>query len=329
MREAWGAFEHTLSTTGPHGARHVRPDELVAIAEYKKTERMAGCNGTDPIDICLAYAQDSLVYGTDGQMIEVSAAMYASTPREQRVNVFGLSYRRDARLWMHQTLADILVGAAIHLHQSQGWKTIVYDGLRTVEGAFKLYNFATDDDLAAGLLALPGKSAHNKGLAVDCMMVDALGREVEMGGHFDHLDMSTNMRFYDGDKISKRAKKNRLIREAAFLRSAFSQGLLIAPLRNEFWDDRPPEDRGDLWRVLDSTARVLGITLHRKKEWNEWSYADFLAHWQKTFRGMEEKLEKIIGVTAPPAEEKFELYHGNYHPIYDRDLRASGKHLTD
>ena len=329
MRKSWSEFEHTLSTTGPHGARHVHPDELVAIAEYKKSERIAACDGADPLGTCLAYAQDSLVYDDNGNQTAVDAATYAAMPRERRVNVFGLSYRTDATLWMHHTLADIVVGAAIHLHQSQGWKTMVYDGLRTVEGAFRLYNFATDEDLAAGLLALPGKSAHNKGLAVDSMMVDESGREVEMGGHFDHLDMSTNMRFYDGDKISNFAKKNRLIREAAFLRSALTQGLLIAPLRNEFWDDRPPEDRSDLWRVLDSAARVMDITLHRQKEWNSWSYADFLYHWQKTFRGQEEKLEKIIGATSPPAEEKFEFYHGNYHPIYDRDLRASGKHLTD
>ncbi len=329
MREPWSTFAHTLSETAPHTARAVRTDELVSMAEYKKPERMEACDGIDPISVCLAYAQDSLIYDDAGNQIAVDGATYAATPREKRVNVFGLSYRRDATLWLHQTLADIVVGAAIHLQQTQGWHTIIYDGLRTVEGAFKLYNFATDDDLKAGLLALPGKSAHNKGLAVDSMMVDSGGREVEMGGHFDHLDMSTNMRFYEGDKISKFAKKNRLIREAAFLRSALSQDLLIAPLRNEFWDDRPPEDRSDLWRVLDSAARVMGITLHRQKEWNDWSYENFLSAWHKTFRGQEEKLEKMIGVSTPPLEERFEFYHGNYHPIYDRDLRASGKHLTD
>lgn len=329
MRESWSAFENCMSETGPHGARAVHVDELVAMAEYKKNERMTACGGVDPLGVCLAYAQDSLVYDDTGNIISVAESIYAATPREKRVNVFGLSYRRDATLWLHRTLADIVVGAAIYLQQTQGWRTIIYDGLRTVEGAFRLYNFATDDDLKAGLLALPGKSAHNKGLAVDSMMVDASGREVEMGGHFDHLDMRTNMRFYDGDHISNFAKKNRLIREAAFLRSAFLQGLLIAPLRNEFWDDRPPEDRSDLWRVLDSVARVMGISLHRQKEWSEWSYADFLYHWQKIFRGQEEKLQKMIGVGAPPPEEKFEFYHGNYHPIYDRDLRASGKHLTD
>lgn len=329
MRKPWQDFENARSTTGPHGARDVEPDELVAIAHYKKKDRMLACGGADPIAVNLAYAQESLIYDAAGNQIEADAATYANTPRELRVNVFARAYRPDATLWMHRTLADILVAAAIHLYRSQGWKTVVYDGLRTVEGAFRLYNAASDGDLSAGLLALPGKSAHNKGLAVDSMMVDASGREVDMGGHFDHLDMATNMRFYAGDKISAEAKRHRLIREAAFLRAAFTQGLLIAPLRSEFWDDRPPEDRSDLWRVLDSTARVMGITLDRQKEWDGWSYGDFLHHWQELFAGKEKMLEQMVGVTAPPAEEKFEFYHGNYHPIYDRDLRASGKHQTD
>src|SRR5690606_22519693 len=103
---------------------------------------------------------------------------------------------------LHKTLADILVGAAMHLYKAHGWTTIVYDGLRTVEGAYNLHVLATDDDIKSGLLALPGYSAHNKGLAVDSMMLDGDGREVEMGGHFDHLDMSTNMRTYAGPLIS-------------------------------------------------------------------------------------------------------------------------------
>lgn len=329
MHKGWHEFEHTLSTTGPHGARAVHPDELVALSGYKQLERTSACGNVDPISICFAYAQDSLIYGNNEQVMAVDERTYAATPREKRVNIFGLSYRRDATLWLHRTLADIVIAAAIYLHQTHGWTTIVYDGLRTVEGAFNLYRFATDEDLAAGLLALPGKSAHNKGLAVDSMMIDAEGREVEMGGHFDHPDMATNMRFYDGDKISEAAKKNRLIREAAFLRAALSQGLLIAPLRNEFWDDRPPEDRSDLWRVLDSAARVMGIALKRQEEWEQWNYDDFLKAWQEIFAGKEDLLEQTIGVRIPPLEEKFEFYHGNYHPIYDRDLRAIGKHLTD
>ncbi len=347
-RKPWEEFTGKLSQTFVRGlvadARHVKPDELVDMARYcQSSSRVchpalaAGsmaetndeiCGNRSPIKsgmtsiiICLAYAQEELIYNEKSQIIAVDAEVYAKTNREQRVNKFGLGYKRDSKFWLHRTLADIVVGAADYLYKTYGWRTVLYDGLRTVDGAFRIYNLASDEDLASGILAMPAKSAHNKGLAVDSMMIDAKGYEIEMGGHFDHLDMSTNMRYYAGDKISDMAKKNRLIREAAFLRSAFAQGLLIAPLRNEFWDDRLPENREDLWRVLDSAARCINLTYTVKNKEN-WSYADFLANWQRIFAGHEEKLKETIGCTMPPLSEKPEFYHGNYHPIYDADLPA-------
>jgi D-alanyl-D-alanine dipeptidase len=312
-RRTWEDFVGVLSQTFVHGlvadAQHVATDELVDMSCHHRTS----------IIICLAYAQDELIYNAKNQIIAVDRETYSSTPREQRVNKFGLAYKHDAKFLLHKTLANIVVGAADYLYKTQGWRTVLYDGLRTVDGAFNLYNFATDDDLSSNILAMPGQSAHNKGLAIDSMMVDENGCEIEMGGHFDHLDMSTNMRHYNGDKISSTAKKNRIIREAAFLRSAFSQGLLIAPLRNEFWDDRLPENREDLWRVLDSAARCVDLEYHIENK-ESWNYVDFLENWQKIFARHEDKLREIIGCTTPPLTEKPEFYHGNYHPIYDMEL---------
>jgi len=345
-KQSWQTFAHTVSNRFVPGlvasAAPVSPDLLMDMATYRREERMNACGGRDPIRILLAYAQDKLAYDTNDKIIKPDRAVYQALPRDKRLNKFGLSYRRDAQFWLHKPLADIVVGAAIYLHQSQGWTTVLYDGLRTVEGAFNLYNFATEQDIASGLLALPGQSAHNKGLAVDSMMEDAHGNEIDMGGHFDHLDMATNSRVYTGEKISAAAKRNRLIREAAFLRGAFTQGLIVAPLKPEFWDDRLPEDHSDLWRVLDSAARCLGISLlspddeKLRKEnreafaekWERWSYPDFLTRWQNIFKGEEKELEKTFGVVMPPLKENPEFYHGNFHPIYDRDLIASGKNLT-
>lgn len=323
-------------------ARHVPPGELVDMEGYRREERMAACGGADPIRVLVAYAQDELVYGAHGELLkEPDRATYLVMPRRRKFNKFGLAYRPEAKLWLHKTLADIAIGAAIQLHQAQGWTTALYDGLRTVDGTYNLYLYAPETDIASGLLALPGQSAHNKAMAVDSMMYDRNGGEVEMGGHFDHPDMETNSRAYAGDKIAATAKRNRLIREAAFLRSAFSQGLLIAPLRTEFWDDRLPENRADLWRVLDSAARCLGMPLLStedeklrrenrtafQQKWESWSYADFLTRWEETFKGHETLAGEMFGL--PPAVEKAEFYHGNYHPIYDAALRESGKHLTE
>lgn len=312
-RKQWLEFVEIRSTSFVRDlvddAKNVAPDELVDMATYEGKSLIT----------CLAYAQNNLIYDENNKIIAVNSETYAKTSREQQVNKFGLAYPPDRKFLLHKTLANIVLGAADYLYKTHGWQTILYDGLRTVDGAFALYNFASDEDLSAGLLAMPAKSAHNKGLAVDSMMVDANGAEIDIGGHFDHLDMATNMRNYAGDKISEIARKNRLIREAAFLRSAFSLGLLIAPLRSEFWDDRLPENRADLWRVLDSAARVVGVLpmLENKENWN---YQDFLGCWQKTFAGHEEKLLQTIGCITPPLTEKPEFYHGNYHPIYDADL---------
>lgn len=346
-KRPWKDFSGCRSQTFVPGlvdsAKHVSPEDLVNMATYKKDERREACKGTDPVIVRVAYAQDEWVYGEDGKLkIESDSAKYQTLPREDRLNKFGLAYRKDAPLLMNKILADITVAAAIHLFNAHSWRTVLYDSLRTMEGAYKLYCFAPDKDIEDGLLALPGESAHNKGLAVDSMMEDANGLEVDMGAHFDHLDMTINSRAYTANAISDEAKQNRLIREAAFLRGAFVQGLLIAPLRSEFWDDRLPENRADLWRVLDSAARCLGMELLtaddlvlRKKDrkafvqkWESWSYEQFLEQWQKTFSGREADVEELLGIRMPPLSEKATFYHGNYHPIYDKDLVENGLNLT-
>lgn len=340
-KRPWGEFADCKSESFVadlvENARTITPDDLCNMATYKKDQRRKACGGADPLVIRVAYAQDELIYTEDGTLdIESDEEIYSKLPRKARLNKFGMAYRKGAPLLMHKTLADITINAAIHLFNTQSWRTVLYDSLRTMEGAYKLYVFAPDSDITKGLLAMPGESAHNKGLAVDSMMeaVDS-GKETDMGAHFDHLDMTINSRAYMGDKISDEAKQNRIIREAAFLRGALTQGLLIAPLRTEFWDDRLPENRADLWRVLDSAARCLGIEFmtshntHLRKAWETWSYADFQEQWGKIFSGREADLEQMLGVTSPPETEKAAMYHGNYHPIYDTQLVDAGKHLTD
>lgn len=322
----------------------ITPEILMDMSTYRKNERVLACGGSDPIKTLVAYAQDELSYSHSGEIISMSdRAEYLALRRERKLNKFGLAYRPDAKLLLHKTLADIVVGAAIFLYQSQGWSMTIYDGLRTVDGAYNLYLYAPPGDMESGLLSMPGESAHNKGLAVDSMFYDAEGKEIDMGAHFDHLDMEINSRLYDGDAVSALAKRNRRLREAAFVRAAFAQNRIVAPLRNEFWDDRLPENRADLWRVIDSVSRCIGISLLstedeklRKNDraafaqkWENWSYEDFLTRWRETFAGHEIALEEAIGTVMPPTLEKPEFYHGNFNPIYDSALLASGKHLTE
>jgi hypothetical protein len=212
-----------------------------------------------------------------------------------------------------------------------------------VDAAYKLYEGATDSDMESGLLSLPGHSSHNKGMAIDSMFYTPEGYEVDVGAHFDHLDMEVNHRHYRGSRISKTALENRRLREALFLRAAFARGVLLAPLRAEFWHDQMPENREDLWRVLESAARCIGLDLLSKEDenlrrnnraafaekWERWSYADFLSHWRQFFKGREELLQAALGTKLPPEKDCLQCYHGNFNPVYDANLRTSGKHLTD
>lgn len=346
-KRGWDAFtgitSHSYVRDQMDDARHISPLDLYDMAKYQREERLKACNGYDPIRIIVAYAQEDLVYDAKGHITKVDDSTYSATPRENKINKFALAYREDAKLYLHKVMADITVAAAIDMYKTHGWDMVLYDGLRTVDGAYALYQGADEADMECGLLSLPGRSSHNKGMAIDSMMEDRNGNEIDVGGHFDHLDMEVNSRLYHGPKLSEAAQRNRLIREAAFQRAALSQGMLLAPLRSEFWHDQTPENREDLWRVLESVARCLGMRLldddderlrktDRKSfihHWEEWDYAEFCARWKTLFAGREGELVKILGTDSPPAKEKPEFYHGNYHPVYDASLRASGKHLTD
>jgi D-alanyl-D-alanine dipeptidase len=294
-----------------------------------------------------AYAHDNMVFDTNGQPQKVDEVTYKNTPREAKLNKFGQVYQDNAPVWLHKEMADVVVDAAIYMQQKYGWKSVIYDGLRTVNGAYNMYRNAADSDLEQGLLAAPGLSAHNKGMAADLVQFDTAGKLVDMGGNFDHLDMKTNNRAYSD--LPQPVLENRLKREIAFQHAALSQGKLFAPLRSEFWDERFPENEADHWRVLDSLTRCMGKQLlssedisnmrspkdseQRKafsKKWELMSYDEFKTKWAELFD--EKEMRRVFdlpdSVKLPPDRSTI-VYHGDYNPLYDRDLIASGKNITD
>lgn len=316
-RKPWSAFSDL--SAGDY-QRAVAPAELVNLAEYRREERMKASSGVDPLRICAAYAQDSLIHTPEGKIAEAaSVAAYNTLPMEMRVNKFKQAYKGGSPILLHQHLADVLIDAAIDLHQHQGWTTQVYDGLRTMEGAYLLYHHAKPEWLAGGLLSTPGKSAHNRALAVDSMMIGADGVEVPMGGHFDHLDMQTNHRNYSGPGVTPQEQENRLLREQAFMRAALRRSTVIAPLREEFWDDRVPGSERDLWRVMESVCRC---TRQRPPEMRAEDYPTFARQWENYLD--KSKLQSTFGDYAlhtPPPQNI--VYHEKLKPIYDHELPAA------
>lgn len=312
-RKGW---EHFARLRSPQpGARDVDPGELVNMAGY-----------ADALDVFVAYAQDNHLFDANGRPVAVEAAAYRQAPRLQKVNKFGRAYREDAQLWLHKDMAEIVVDAARFMQERYGWRSMVYDGLRTVDGAYIIYRNAEQSDIDDKLLAPPGLSAHNKGMAVDLTMFDREGKLVDMGGNFDHLDMKANHR--NNRNLPLEVIENRRKREVAFQHAALSHGRLFAPLRSEFWDERFPENEADHWRVLESLCRCVG------KEFDDvgaaMDYREFQDKWRELFDDAELRAALGLGAeVALPPERGTVIYHGDFHPLYDRDLMASGKSITD
>jgi D-alanyl-D-alanine dipeptidase len=315
------------------------------MASYRSADRLA--DSKDVLEVCVAYAFDNLIYDENGRPLHVDKATYEKTPRVLRVNKFTKAYRKDAAIWLHQSMADVVVDAALYLRRKYGWTSIIYDGLRTVDGAYNVYSQMSEEDIASGIFAAPGSSAHNKGMAADVVMFDETGKLVEMGGNFDHLDMRTNSRTCTD--LPQEALENRIKREIAYQHAALLNGRLFAPLRSEFWDERFPENSEDNWRVLDSLARCMGKTLLSDKDeaarrspkgspereafiksWEQLDYEAFTAVWHKLFSNDEIRSVFDLAQHVPlPPDSSTVIYHGDFNPLYDRELVASGKHITD
>lgn len=296
--------------------RAVSPADLLDMAAYRRSTALS---------VFVAYAQDQHIFDEKGWPKPVDAKTYAAAPRDVRVNKFGKAYRDEAKLWLHKDMADIVVDAAVFMHEKHGWQTLLYDGLRTVDAAEIIYRNAAQSDRDGGLIAPPGKSAHNKGMAADLVQFDSVGKLVEMGGNFDHLDMETNHRNYRN--LAPEVLENRRLREIAFQHAALSRGRLFAPLRSEFWDERFPENEADHWRVLESLCRCLGKPVdiaHAPMD-----YDQFKREWEALFddKALRQTLHLSADVKLAPERETV-IYHGDFNVLYDRDLVASGKNIT-
>lgn len=327
--------------------------------------------GCTSLQTQLSYAQNNTVF-VSGVPQQVDHLQYINAPDIEKLNRFdahGPSYNPAQKtLLLDKRLAEV-VSEAAHDIGTKGYYLRVYDGLRTMEAGY-LLAAANLKSLEIGLLAKPGNSAHNKGLALDCMAYSkSTGKELDMGAHFDHFGMKLNHRNTqagsgteaDGSAFTLTAQQyeNRLIMERAFQKAALKKGMLIAPLREEFWDFRVPETRLDLWRVMESVARCIDdspgkallnriagtvndinmklreankaaregraddaqkLRMQVNATYNFASYDDFKAKWAEIFKDQEAKLQEVLGVSAPPETEANVVYHGVYHPIYDRDL---------
>lgn len=165
------------------------------------------------------------------------------------LNIFGAVYRPQARLWLHESLAQIVALAGLYLKE-QGFTLLLYDGLRTVEAQERMANSPIARanprwlQEPGRLLSPPGAGAHPRGMAIDMTIAKADGTPIDMGTPFDYLapdpSPETNPAHRAYIKMSEQIRANREILNNAVRRAAGELKIDINLLAEEWWDFRLP-----------------------------------------------------------------------------------------
>lgn len=203
-------------------ARTVRIEDLPADAGFRPLSGMAG------IRLDLRYATPDNFVGCD---------MYSP---------FDCA-------WLHRDAAAALEAAARRLSTIDSALALaVLDAVRPQRVQERMWAYLEPKGLAAAYLAHPSKgSIHSFGMAVDVTLVDAAGRELDMGTPFDDLTERSHPVLEDemlrrGELTRAHLENRRLLREV--MGAAGWQGI-----RREWWHF----DCGDRELVRASYARVL------------------------------------------------------------------------
>lgn len=137
-------------------------------------------------------------------------------------NFTGKPIYRRAAAYLHPVAAEHLARAA-GLAAALGLRLKIFDAFRPAEAQWVMWNHTPDPDF----LADPRRgSPHSRGVAVDLTLIDAEGREFDMGTGFDAF---TPLSHHGVTTVSPAAQRNRLL----------LLGLMTAAgwdfYRNEWW----------------------------------------------------------------------------------------------
>lgn len=163
----------------------------------------------------------------------------------------GAIYHKNARLWLHEDMAKIVLMAARLCHERNGLQTVLYDGLRTVEAQDLMMQSsavrAHPQWLAeeTRVLAPPGIGGHPRGMAIDLGLETADGILLDMGTAFDALPVNgsgpdVNRAHREFAALPENVKRNRSVLDEAMADAARAFGLPLLPLPVEWWDFRFP-----------------------------------------------------------------------------------------
>ena len=150
-------------------------------------------------------------------------------------------YRADARPYLHPKAVEGL-RVAIGLARPLGYRLKIFDAYRPVEGQWALWNASPDPEFVAD----PRNGGpHNRGVALDLTLIDAHGRELDMGTAFDAF---TPLSHHGRTDLPAAVQANRLL----------LLGLMTAAgwdfYRNEWWHYQLFDARARFPVLSDSAA---------------------------------------------------------------------------
>lgn len=162
-------------------------------------------------------------------------------------NFTGKPVYARAGCYLHSDAA-VCLKQAVHYAAELGCRLKIFDAFRPTEAQQKLWDHTPDPDF----LCPPAKgSPHSRGVAVDLTLIDADGRELEMGTPFDEFIPASH---HGAADISAEAKKNRLL----LLGIMTSAGWDF--YRNEWWHYQLFNARANyrLWSDAEAGTGMMG-----------------------------------------------------------------------
>ncbi|GJL85871.1 MAG: hypothetical protein DHS20C02_16460 [Micavibrio sp.] len=166
-------------------------------------------------------------------------------------NIFGVIYRKGAKLWLHKHLAKVVLIASAACFKDHKLQFVLYDGLRTVEAQKRMEKsliVKKNPGWLEGpdrLLSPPGAGAHPRGMAIDLSLETMESQLIEMGTEFDYLaakpDATFNAAHREYQDLSDEIKDNRQKLNTAMKIAANNLKTPLLPLPQEWWDFRLPQ----------------------------------------------------------------------------------------
>jgi D-alanyl-D-alanine dipeptidase len=155
---------------------------------------------------------------------------YASTDNFVGRNLYG---SLDCA-WVHHLVATGLESAAAWLaREAPGHRLLVLDALRPHRVQIQLWDHLAGTDLLQYVADPARGSIHSFGMALDATLVDAQGRELDMGSGYDEMTELSHPKLEAANlaagRITPAQVRNRELLRGVLLRSGF------AGIDNEWW----------------------------------------------------------------------------------------------